>query len=247
MRSLIKRGLPVKVDFKFLCGLFAGLNYWAQSIELVAAFLTLLSSVFPKMPPGQRRVGWIDWRYSQAKEVILWDLESGALPLDADAVPAVEAWEHYRHLPEFSNVIFSQFEKRLHDHRIQLGTKANHIEKQMAALTHDRALHPPATHNQKGERVFYLSPAYSKLVQDVTEERHLTMSVPQLFYSRPEYFQEWEYERFAARVKQEVARQKFVYHCEVKRAEKAAKAAKKKASIAQHQFDLEASRNSSNH
>lgn len=179
------------------------------------------------MPP--RREGWIDWRHSRARAMILDHLENETLPLKEEELSAIDAWtQRYSHLPEFHGIQFSQFEARLIDHRSQVLNKKKHISSQLDALARDRVLHPPPTHNKKGERVFYLSLAYPKLVEDVTDEKHLNMTVGQLFYSRPEYYEDWKYEVFADRVKQEVMRQKFVYHCEVKRANKAAKAARKR-------------------
>lgn len=180
------------------------------------------------MPPSNRE-GWIDWRWSIARQIILDDLNNEILPLDESELSAFEAWDlHYSHLVEFRDVVFSQFEARLADHRAQIKHKGNHITRQMQALNLDRSLHPERTHNRKGELVFYTSRAFPKLIQDVAGELHLTMTWPQLWHSRPEYYEDWKYEVFQGRVRQEIARQKFVYHCEVKRAEKAAKARKKR-------------------
>ena len=66
--------------------------------------------------------GWIDWRKSKAREIIIDDLETGLLPVDAGELSAREAWEIcYVHKAEFVDVAFSQFEKRLKDHRDQVG------------------------------------------------------------------------------------------------------------------------------
>jgi hypothetical protein len=38
--------------------------------------------------------GWIDWKQSEAKQIILHDLETGILPVDATELLAAEkAWE----------------------------------------------------------------------------------------------------------------------------------------------------------
>ena len=62
----------------------------------------------------------IDWRRSDAKKVLLKDLEEGRLTLEATEVSAEQAWANYRHRQEFNNVQFNQFKARLKDHREQV-------------------------------------------------------------------------------------------------------------------------------
>ena len=175
-----------------------------------------------------RREGWIDWRSCEAREVLLQDLSDGTLPLDEETMSTQEAWEYYSQTFEFRNVVFSQFEEQLAEHREQIDLKATHIDKQMKALVRDRELHPKKTHNQRGERVFYLSPAYPLLVQDVEDKKHISMTKVQLFHSRTEYCTEWKWEIFERRLRQEVMRQKFVHDCNMKRDKKEEAKAKKK-------------------
>ena len=61
---------------------------------------------------SRRREGWIDWRRSEAREIILADLKDGTLPVDG--VSTQEAWEAW------SNVEYAQFSARLRDHRNQV-------------------------------------------------------------------------------------------------------------------------------
>ncbi len=63
------------------------------------------------------REGWIKWKKSRAKIIILGDLQTGILPIDPGEMSAAEAWEVcYRNMAEFNDVVFSQFEERLRDH-----------------------------------------------------------------------------------------------------------------------------------
>jgi hypothetical protein len=45
------------------------------------------------MPP--RRKGWIAWRASTPRRILLDDLESGMLSLDSEEMSAEEAWNTY--------------------------------------------------------------------------------------------------------------------------------------------------------
>lgn len=172
------------------------------------------------MPRRPSNPNWIDWRKSQAREILLEDLESGVLPLEADYVTAQVAWETmYVNLPEFLNVVFSQFEARLKDHRKQVSRRRQATETQLHAFRHDRRLYPRQTHNQNGERVFSLSAAKPLLKEDVVDEKHLQMTVEALRNSRPEY-REWSLAIFRRRLHQEIRTQKWFYYLEWKRAKK---------------------------
>ena len=164
---------------------------------------------------------WIDWRTSQAKEIILEDLEEGILSLDENEVSAEDAWEVYRHLPEFvaPGVVFSQFKERLKDHRKQVMKRRNQSEREIQALAHDRQLYPRQTHNHRGEPVFDLSIAKQFLKEDVRNNKHTTMTPSELQKTRPEYMT-FKPNKFKHRIYQEVRRQKFIFYLELKRAKK---------------------------
>lgn len=62
----------------------------------------------------------IDWRNSEARKILLNDLERDVLSLDGQDVTAEVAWEKtYKKMNAFANVPFKQFKARLADHRAQ--------------------------------------------------------------------------------------------------------------------------------
>lgn len=63
----------------------------------------------------------IAWRTSDARRILIKDLETGVLPLDAAKCSADEAWERYRSKLPFLHVPYKQFCKQLAAHREQLG------------------------------------------------------------------------------------------------------------------------------
>jgi hypothetical protein len=71
------------------------------------------------MPPTKANTGWIKLRSSAARAVIIEDLKRGGFLFGKDEMSATEAFAHYSTLPEFSNVVFSQFKERLKTHREQ--------------------------------------------------------------------------------------------------------------------------------
>jgi hypothetical protein len=61
----------------------------------------------------------IDWRSSEARVIIITELELKRLPLDEKECSAEQAWAKYGKMVEFAHVPFSQFKARLADHRLQ--------------------------------------------------------------------------------------------------------------------------------
>jgi len=174
----------------------------------------------PAAKRAPRRPGWIDWKKSVCKRIVLDDLISGVLPLEQSEMTAEEAWEVcYKHLAEFvsDQVEFSQFKVRLEDHRKQVGGDLLRAQQDAAAVQHDRALFPRQERNARGELVFDMHPAKALLRADVQAGRHLTMKPEDLQATREEYM-EFDKVKFRHRIYQEIRYQKFVNYLEIKRA-----------------------------
>ena len=91
--------------------------------------------------PRQRREGWIDWRNSAAKQVIMYDLEEGELPLSEEDFSAEDCWQYiYQEMPEFEHVSFDQFKALLKDHRKQVKKRRTASTGQERALAHDKEI-----------------------------------------------------------------------------------------------------------
>jgi hypothetical protein len=168
------------------------------------------------MPP--RREGWIIWKPSKARQILLEDLEEGLLPVDADEMSAEEAWDiMYSNMAEFVPVVFSQFKERLRDHRKQVGEQTARSILESEALMHDRLMFPRQMENCRGEPVFDLSAAKLLLRADVADGKHLTMKPLQLKLTRDEY-KPYSTKVFKHRIYQEVRREKFINYLEQRRA-----------------------------
>ena len=148
-------------------------------------------------------------------------MDDGKLSLDENVVSAETAWEMYRQHPTFilERVVFSQFEKRLKDHRKQVEKKFSSLSGELEALAHDRLLFPRQTHNHRGEPVFDLSAAKPKLREDVAAKRHEGKTASEFRKTRPEY-KGFKPDIFKGRISQEVRRQKCINHLEQDRLEK---------------------------
>jgi hypothetical protein len=159
-----------------------------------------------------------DWRNSQARLIIISELEENKLALEEEETSAYDAWhETYKHMDEFKGVDFKQFRDRLKDHRQQVKRRYLDSLTEDMQLAHDRRLWPRQTHNHRGELVFDLSPAKELLREDMKASKHNTMTSSELRLSRPEY-QCFKESKFRERITQEERRQKFMNHLDDHRA-----------------------------
>ena len=163
-----------------------------------------------RKPKRARSPGKIDWRNSQAKVVIMNDLKSGFLSLDESVVSPMDAWNFYKNMPEFHEVSYEQFAARLKDHRELLKAKNRRLEWEMAALAHDRHLHPRKQVDHKGNPVFDLSVAKGLLQEDVSEGKHKHMTPSALRLSQPDEYTKFAPRQFKERIYQAVKREKFM-------------------------------------
>lgn len=173
----------------------------------------------------------IPWRNSAARQTLLDDLIDESLPIDEEACSTEEAWEHYRHMPEFAFVPYSQFVKQLKDHRKQVDDGFRRAVEQYAAFRRDRERYPVATVYDDGRPIFRHSAAYQQLKKDVYSGAHHGVTPSALRLSTPVYL-EWDLAEFTQRIYQMERQWKFVNYLEKKRAEKEAN--KKAARQAAH-------------
>lgn len=159
------------------------------------------------------------WKNSEARDVLLSDLRDGVLPLNAEELSARQAWDLvYSHLVEFHGVEFPQFRDRLRDHRHQVVRELGNTRWTVDALAHDRQRHPRASHNARGEPVFYLHTAARQYLEaDIKAKKHQRMKPAALRRTRAEYMV-FRLDIFRQRIYQEVRRQKFIFWLQIKRA-----------------------------
>jgi hypothetical protein len=162
------------------------------------------------------RAGWISWRSSKARGIILRDLEPGGLLVDLDHVAAEDLFDFYNNMEEFQNVVLSQFKERLQGHRKQSTRDREMATRDAEACRKDRLVHPREKNNPRGELVFDLHSAKRLLRMDVANKGH-EHRTPSVFQrTRPAYML-FKKKIFTHRIYQEVRRQKFLHFLELKR------------------------------
>jgi hypothetical protein len=110
------------------------------------------------MPPS-KKPGWVNWRSSVARAILLEDLESGGILHGYDKLSAEEVWQYYKTLPEFKNIALTQFKARLEDHRGQSYDAGAMAGRDEEVLKKCLASNPKQTHNQHGQPIFNGHPA----------------------------------------------------------------------------------------
>jgi hypothetical protein len=105
--------------------------------------------------PRSKNPDYIDWQKSQAKNVIISDLEFGVLSAYETAVSSEQAWDVYKNLPEFKDICFKQFKEHLKDHHKVYMKKLEESIREEDAFQHDCLLHPRnETHDLRGKLIW---------------------------------------------------------------------------------------------
>jgi hypothetical protein len=118
---------------------------------------------------------WINWIKTKARQILLEDLEPGGLLDGFGHLSEADVWHFYKERPEFKNVVFSQFEARLKDHRKQGNILREMATRDAKAVAHDRALYPRRPVNTRGEVKLDTHPAKNLLQEDVENKLHEAM------------------------------------------------------------------------
>ena len=169
--------------------------------------------------PNTKTAGFINWRKSVPRAILLQDLEPGGVLVDMDHLKAELVWGYYKNRPEFCKVVFKQFKDRLAGHRKQASRDRSMARMGDEAAARDRDLIPRETHNARGELVFDMHPAKHLLRMDVSNSVHKIIGPEDMQQSRPAY-RLFKYKIFKHRIYQEVRRQKFLHYLELKRKKK---------------------------
>lgn len=161
--------------------------------------------MMPKKKPD------IHWPSSEAREIILSDLETQHLPLYDFHLDAVSAWDVYKHLEAFERVPFTQFDRQLTAHRKQVLARLVVMRSEEEAMRQFRAMNPRKTHDCRGNPVIDMMPVKKILRNDVKEDRHIGLTPSEMRLKRREY-RALTLNLFSERLKQEISRKKHLNH-----------------------------------
>ena len=146
------------------------------------------------------------WRSSVVRRLLEQDLLSGAIPLTNAEMPPLEV---YNFRPEFAQIPYDSFPRRLKALRVQCGAKLNRSTVDAAAYNNDRRFDYQATFVALGLPRWDGSDAERLLKIDITNALHEQMAPKELYISRNEY-QVFTLKVFRGHIHQEVKRRKFI-------------------------------------
>ncbi|KAL7575728.1 hypothetical protein ACA910_003062 [Epithemia clementina (nom. ined.)] len=155
------------------------------------------------MAPRSKKEGYIDWRNSKARGIVMGDLEPGGMLKGLDYVEAKVVFEFYKQVPEFADVVLGQFKERLADHRKQAGKALAQAKRDQEAYEKDRLVRPHPRSEQTRRIGFDVHPAKHFLRQDVANRLYKEMSPRELQESHPAYMA-FKYKVFKHQIYQEI-------------------------------------------
>jgi hypothetical protein len=146
---------------------------------------------------SQEKDKWVKWITCPARQVILDDLQQGALRVLAEA-----AFKFCKKMPEFKEVCFEQFKACLKDHQKQATKQWLLNAEEEKAFEHSMKLYLNSrTQNKQGKLIFDVSLVKLLLCEDVKDKKHEGVLLSQFQGSQPEYklfdhktFQDWIYQ-----------------------------------------------------
>jgi hypothetical protein len=138
-----------------------------------------------KRKTDTKKKKWVKWITCPGKQVILDNLQQGAL---LDGVLAEAAFKFYKKMLEFREVFFEQFKARLKDHQKEATKQWLLSVEEEKAFEHDMKLNPNShTQNKQGKLLFDASLAKLLLHKNVKDKKHEGVLPSQFQGSWPEY------------------------------------------------------------
>ena len=166
---------------------------------------------------GEIKEPKIQWKHSEAKNLMYEDLMNGNITLDVGDVKETkeELEEIYAMHIEYSLYRFSRFRRRLGDLRkaiIDCDTRAAEDKKDVFAYIKNN---PASTYSHKGYIEWAGSEAQALLLEDIEEGLHTKIGKKELFGSRPAYYENFPLDVFRDKVYQEIRTAKYLHTCEI--------------------------------
>jgi len=161
----------------------------------------------------------VKWKDSKAKKLLLADLKSKKIPLDANEMGPQQA---YMQRPEFTEVEYECFRHNLNAIRNAIKKEKSRAVSETASLLHDLSIHPRKEHNHRGEPRWDGSEAQRLLRLDMDAKKHKTMTPSMLYNTRKEYTENYPLEVFRKHIHQEEQRRKYISYLKNKNAKNAA-------------------------
>jgi hypothetical protein len=176
--------------------------------------------LFEDEAEGER--GRIKWKDSQARRLLYMDILKGNIPMDNETMTAEEI---FIQRPEFAAYDIDKFRSRLTTVRKQIKERNDRAAEDKKAFDIFISNHEVALYSRKGYIEWQGSESQKLAIKDLEEGLHnLTIKGGRnvkggfrMFYeSRPEYYEEFEFNYFSDRIRQEIKTKKYLHTLKVR-------------------------------
>jgi SAP domain len=168
----------------------------------------------------KRRAGWIDWKNSAAREILMEDIlpDGWLYGKEEDAKIVFDLYQQRQ--PEFAKVPFSQFEVRYNDAIKKAEKRRARSAQEEEWMKHDRRLHPRQTLNHRGEPVFDMDVKAKETLREDVKNKLYGILKPRELWELRKVYQKYDPNIFRQRIYQEIRRNKYLNYLEKKRTKK---------------------------
>lgn len=145
-----------------------------------------------------------DWRHCEAKELLIEDLRSGAIPLDKKEMSIQQAYDSR---PEYQATARDQWAERLRRTKIMVGFSLRRAQVDIDFVALEETQFDVKEHDSLGRRRWDGSPAQMLLRQDVEDGYDVLFDAETLYELRDEY-EQFDLPTFRKHITQERRRKK---------------------------------------
>ena len=155
---------------------------------------------------------------SNSKIILYDDLVNGAIPLYVDKdIETAEEIDNY-HLSHEQYKLYDpqRIKTILNSLRDAIIGRLERSINDLAAYKSFKANHPPTSHTKRGKIQWQNSLAQQLLLEDINNDKHERMKKMELYKSRSEFHEFFDFKMFCDKFTQETRTSKYLYQLEVK-------------------------------
>jgi hypothetical protein len=167
---------------------------------------------------GEGEEGKIKWKDSEARRILYKDVKERVIPLEAkhdDGTPTMALEDIYASRPEFAAYDYNKFSSRLATIRAIIKQLEGRLDEDEDAFAAFVANHPVSHYDRKGYIHWQGSKSQEMAKVDI-QAGLLQQGYRTLYHSREEYFMEFDFKTFSAKIRQEIDAKKYCHTLKVR-------------------------------
>eukprot|EP00980_Cylindrotheca_fusiformis_P016651 scaffold4993_cov73-Cylindrotheca_fusiformis.AAC.3 len=156
------------------------------------------------------------WANSHARRLLYDDVRKGVVQIDENGTPLMPLEDIYSMRPEYSEYDHSKFSDRLKGIIGIVRKMESRAEEDYEALRQYKESYPVSYMNWKGYIQWQGSESQRLALIDLEAKQHITLGYRQLYEKRPEYYNEFPFDSFRDKCRQEISTNKYLHTLRVK-------------------------------